>query len=38
MDSELDFTDEDLREALKEIGAYVYISEENPKKICAFAV
>jgi CBS domain-containing protein len=37
MGSKLDFTDEDLREALKEIGGYVDITEEDLKKIYALA-
>jgi CBS domain-containing membrane protein len=38
MGSELDFTDQDLREALKEIGSYVDITEEDLKKIYALAL
>ena len=38
MGSELDFTDEDLREALKEIGSYVDITEEDLKKIYSLAL
>ncbi len=38
MGSKLDFTDEDLREALKDIGAYVDITEEDLKKIYALAL
>jgi len=38
MGSELDFTDEDLRGALKEIGSYVDITEEDLKKIYALAI
>ena len=32
------FTDEDLREALKEMGSYVDVTEEDLKKIYAFAL
>ena len=38
MAGELDFTDEDLREALKEIGSYLDITEEDLKKIYALAL
>jgi len=33
-----EFTDEDLREALKEMGSYVDVTEEDLKKIYAFAL
>ena len=38
MNSELDFTNEDLREALKELGAYVDVTEEDLKKIYSLAL
>jgi CBS domain-containing membrane protein len=38
MNSELDFTNEDLREALKELGSYVDVTEEDLKKIYALAL
>ena len=38
MNSELDFTDEDLRGALKELGSYVDVTEEDLKKIYAIAL
>jgi CBS domain-containing membrane protein len=38
MESKLDFNDEDLREALKDIGSYVDITEEDLKKIYLLAL
>ncbi len=38
MEGKLDFNDEDLREALKDIGSYVDVTEEDLKKIYTLAL